>query len=178
MRKFLSLFTKFILIVMSSVLLISCGGWDPKSARKVPTKGPERAAKNVKEGKGVSLRDFTKRGTTTYEFSTSNPMWRASLEVLDFIPLSNVDYSGGMIITDWYSDNNSSSQEALKITVRFLSNEIRSDALDIKIFYKKCTTVVSCKITEQDGNLKAELLKNILKLSHLHIHKSFLANFY
>ena len=33
-------------------------------------------------------------------------MWRASLEILDFLPFSTVDYSGGMIITDWYSDDN------------------------------------------------------------------------
>ena len=64
----------------------------------------ERARKNIREGKGLSLGNLGKK-KTTYEFSTSNPMWRASLETLDFIPLSTVDYSGGMIITDWYTDN-------------------------------------------------------------------------
>ena len=59
-------------------------------------------------------------GSTNYEFSTSNPMWRASLEVLDFLPLATVDYSGGVIISDWYTDND--PNEALKITVRFLDN--------------------------------------------------------
>ncbi len=33
-------------------------------------------------------------------------LWRASLEILDFIPLTTVDYSGGIIITDWYNDKN------------------------------------------------------------------------
>ena len=64
---------------------------------------------------------MNRKGKTNYEFSTSNPMWRASLETLDFLPLTTVDYSGGMIITDWYSDNNSQS-ESIKISVRFLSS--------------------------------------------------------
>ena len=55
-------------------------------------------------------------------------MWRASLETLDFIPLSTVDYSSEMIITDWYNDNNS-IDESLKISVRFMSNEIRQIVL-------------------------------------------------
>ena len=61
-------------------------------------------------------------------------MWRASLEILDFLPLTTVDYSGGMIITDWYSEN--SSNESIKITVRFLANEVRADSLKI-IVHKK-----------------------------------------
>ena len=66
----------------------------------------ERARKNIEEGRGVSLKNIIsgRIGTTNYEFSTSNPMWRASLEILDFLPLTTVDYSGGIIITDWYSE--------------------------------------------------------------------------
>ena len=73
---------------------------------------------------------------TTYEFSTSNPMWRASLETLDFLPLTTVDYSGGMIITDWYYDDTSNSQDAIKISLRFLGNDIRSENLKV-IVHKK-----------------------------------------
>ena len=64
-------------------------------------------------------------------------MWRASLETLDFLPLTTVDYSGGMIITDWYSENNNNN-ESIKITVRFLSNEIRSDSLKLIVHKKNC----------------------------------------
>jgi hypothetical protein len=40
---------------------------------------------------------------------------------------------GGIIISDWYS-NDENSNESVKISIRFLTNEIRSDALDIKVF--------------------------------------------
>ena len=162
MRKFLSLFTAFILITMSSVLLTSCGGWDPKSARKVPVKGPERAAKNVKEGKGVSLRDFTKRGTTTYEFSTSNPMWRAAFDVIDFMPLVTVDYSGGTIITDWYTDNRAPN-ESLKFTIRFLSSELRADSIKIIIHKKVCAEKSNCVIKKISSKLEDEIRTAIVK---------------
>ena len=85
-------------------------------------------------------------GSTTYEFSTSNPMWRASLEILDFLPMTTVDYSGGIIITDWYSDISSSNEDSIKITVRFLSNDIRSDSLKIIVHKKKCIPQQPCVV--------------------------------
>ena len=95
----------------------------------------KKKEKNVKEGSGVSIGDIIRPDrSTNYEFSTSNPMWRASLETLDFLPLSTVDYSG-VIITDWYAED-SNIDEAIKITLRFLSNEIRSDSLKIIIHRK------------------------------------------
>ena len=68
-----------------------------------------------------------------FDFASSNELWRASLDVIDFMPLASVNYSGGIIITDWYSENQNPN-ESIKISIRFLTNEIRSDALDIKIF--------------------------------------------
>ena len=97
----------------------------------------ERARQNIEQGKGVSINKLlARRGNTNFQFSSSNPMWRASLETLDFMPMTTVDYAGGMIISDWYSDNSGSSNESLKITVRFLSNEVRSDSIKI-IVHKK-----------------------------------------
>ena len=95
-----------------------------------------------------------------FMFASANELWRASLDTIDFMPLASVNYGGGIIITDWYSDG--SSDEALKITIRFLTNEVRSDALDIKIFYKKCRDILNCKITEKTGTLVTELKKKIL----------------
>ena len=117
--------------------------------------------KNLEEGKGFRLSNAMggNKGTN-FEFASSNGLWRASLDVLDFMPLTSANYSGGIIITDWYSEN---QNEAIKITVRFLSNEVRSDALDIKVFFKKCADVMNCKITESEGNLGKELKKEILK---------------
>ncbi|MDC0354296.1 DUF3576 domain-containing protein, partial [Candidatus Pelagibacter sp.] len=99
----------------------------------------------------------------TFDFASSNELWRASLDTIDFMPLSSVNYSGGIIITDWYSSEQNSS-ESIKISIRFLTNEIRSDALDIKVFNRKCkNNLLSCKIMETDGNIIAELKRKILK---------------
>ena len=89
--------------------------------------GQKRARQNVEEGRGFHLKNLGNR-KTTYQFSTSNPLWRATFDVIDFMPLVTVDYSGGMIITDWYTDSNTSN-DSLKFTIRFLSNEIRADSL-------------------------------------------------
>ena len=134
----------------------------------MPDGADARARKNIEEGKGVSIGGLINKrrsGSTNYEFSTSNPMWRASLETLDFIPFATVDYSGGMIITDWYSDGSSSQGEALKITVRFLSNEIRSDSLKVIVHKKECTSFNNCNTTllPETSKIKMALLSEILK---------------
>lgn len=133
-----------------------------KTDRDTPINAKERARKNVTEGRGVSLKGaLGGKRSTTYEFSTSNPLWRASLEIIDFMPLSTVDYSGGIIITDWYSDA-SNSDESIKITVRFLSNEIQSNSIKIIVHNKKCRTNENCKVSEIDSKIKFELQKSIL----------------
>ena len=126
---------------MAGIILLgfqnSCGIWDPADARKVPPGADERVKKNLEEGKGITLMGGVsgRGGKTTYQFASSNPMWRATLEILDFLPLANVDYSGGIITTDWYNEG-TAVDESIKITVRFLTNEIRSDGLKI-IIHKK-----------------------------------------
>ena len=98
-----------------------------------------------------------------FDFASSNELWRASLDTIDFMPLASANYSGGIIITDWYS-NNVNSNESIKITIRFLTNEIRSDAVDIKIYNKVCeNNLLNCEITETEGQLVTELKKKILK---------------
>ena len=101
----MSKFLKISIIFSCFLILSECGIYKPVDTRKTPISGKERARKNVEEGRGISLKGLaTGRGKTTYQFSTSNPMWRATLDILDFLPLSTVDYSGGVIISDWYSD--------------------------------------------------------------------------
>lgn len=159
---------KFAIFTIILAFTASCGGaFKPKKVdtRETPISAQERARKNINEGKGTSLGDIVtggRGGRTTYEFSTSNVMWRASLEILDFLPLNTVDYSGGMIITDWYSD--SSSNESLKITIRFLANEIASENLKIIIHKKTCTNINSCKTTLlKNSKISEELLASILR---------------
>ena len=85
---------------------------------------------------------------TNFEFASSNELWRASLDVLDFMPLTSANYSGGVIITDWYSQDGN-ADESIKITIRFLSNEVRSDAIDVDVFYKKCVNIITAKLTNK-----------------------------
>jgi len=152
------IFTVFCTFILT---LTNCVKFDPVSSRETPTNSMERAKKNVEEGRGVSVGNIFGKGKgTNYEFSTSNPMWRASLETLDFLPLSVVDYSGGVIITDWYG---SGSNDALKITLRFLSNEVRSDSIKVIVHQKKCSTNVNCKINILDSKIRDELLTSIIK---------------
>ena len=140
---------------------------EPVDLRTSPLDPDERAKRNIEEGRGISLGNLGNR-STTYEFSTSNPMWRASLETLDFIPMATVDYSGGMIITDWYSENSNTEDDSIKITVRFLSNEIRSDSLKIIIHKKTCKNS-NCSITllPNESKIKNELLQVILRKASL-----------
>jgi hypothetical protein len=134
-------------------------------ARKFPADPELRVKKNLEEGRGFKLNDAFKSGSKggVFEFASSNELWRASLDVIDFMPLASVNYSGGIIITDWYS-NEQSQNESIKITIRFLTNEIRSDALNIKVFTRKCKdSLINCKYIESNKSLVAELKKEILK---------------
>ena len=151
-----------LLIPLILIALSSCGtGGD---ARKNPPQPELRVKRNLEEGRGFTidnvLKNRKKRGGD-FEFASSNELWRASLDTIDFMPLSSVNYSGGIIITDWYSDD-SNIDESVKISIRFLTNEVRADALNIKVFYKKCNQVMNCKISQKKGTLVTELKRKIL----------------
>tara|TARA_Y100000768_G_scaffold320913_1_gene256808 strand:- start:4925 stop:5488 length:564 start_codon:yes stop_codon:yes gene_type:complete len=153
-----------IIYLIFPIFLYSCNGKLPGAdARKIPYDPKERVKRNLEQGKGFRLDEsFGKSKGGDFEFASSNPLWRASLDTIDFMPLALANYSGGILSTDWYSDGENTN-EAIKITIRFLTNEVRSDALSIKIFYKKCEKVNICSVSEQKGNLKKELNKEILK---------------
>jgi len=157
------IFTIFILLT-SILFQAGCSALKYKkvSAKEFPPDPKKRVEKNMNEGRGFRLMD-TKNKNTTYSFASSNPLWRATLDTLDFMPLASANYSGGIIVTDWYS-NNDAMNESIKISVKFLSNEIRSDALDIDVFLKTCSKDLSnCSVSKQNSNLVAELNSNILK---------------
>ena len=161
---------RFFIYSIITVFLTSCNGFFKYSpAKDTPTKAGDRAKKNIEEGRGVSLGGLARgRGNTNYEFSTSNPMWRASLEILDFLPMTTVDYSGGIIISDWYSDNSSNNEDSIKITIRFLSNEIRSDSLKIIVHKKDCNSQQSCKVNIlPNSTISQELRTSIIQKASL-----------
>ena len=156
--------TIFVLI-LSSIILSSCNGKLPGAdARKYPDDPELRVKKNLEEGRGFRLSDSMgkSRGGGVFEFASSNGLWKASLDTIDFMPLASVNYSGGIIITDWYSTDKNSN-ESIKISIRFLTNEIRSDAINIKVFNKKCITPTNCITTEKQGDINTELKTKILK---------------
>ena len=160
MRNFIKILACFFLFSQ----IVSCGGFQKVDTRKVPISGPERAKQNVAEGRGVGLGSVLNkgRGSTNYEFSTSNPMWRATLDILDFLPLSTVDYSGGVIISDWYTDNANKNQ-ALKITVRFLSTTVQTNSIKVTVHRKKCSVNQTCNVDLFKSRIQEELIASILK---------------
>jgi len=160
------LFAFFILILT----LTSCakeGFFKPGDARKISPDPKERVKKNLEEGKGFTFNNTFGNNSGKFDFASSNELWRASLDVIDFMPLSSVNYSGGIIITDWYSEN--AGSESIKISIRFLTNELRADALDIKVFNRTCNdSLLNCKVMETEGVLVSELKKEILKKAALY----------
>ena len=155
MTKYISI-TKILTIfalLLSLIFLNSCGIYRPVDAREYPPDPKLRVKKNLEEGRGFRLMGSDKKGGV-FDFASSNELWRASLDTIDFMPLVSANYSGGIIITDWYNEG---SGESVKITIRFLSNEVRVDALSIKVFTKKCGATIDCQIGENEGSLSSEL---------------------
>jgi hypothetical protein len=161
---------KLLLLILSLALiglLSSCGIYKPSDARVVSPNVDERVKQSIQEGRGFRLgKGIGSKGGTNFEFASSNELWRASLEVLDFLPLSNVDYSGGIIITEWYNEG-ISNDEAIKITVRFLSNEVRADGLSIIIHKRVCNKFQMCTIAKIESSLEEEIKLAILKTATL-----------
>ena len=171
----------FIFLVFGIFFLNSCANLPGGDARKNPPDPKLRVQKNLEEGKGFRLDNTISKvrkgvGGGNFEFASSNELWRASLDVIDFMPLTSANYSGGIIITDWYS-NNQKTSESIKVTIRFLSNEIRSDAVDIDIFYKNCVSVNNCSVSKKDGPLKKELIRKILSKATIYKKQSKDKNF-
>ena len=162
MTKF-NLINRFFLLSVLLIFLSSCDAlkYRPVSAKDYPPDPKERVRKNIEEGRGIRLFGGDEKKGGTFDFASSNPLWRASLDTISFLPLISANYSGGIIISDWYSGNN--ENEAIKITIRFLTNEIRADALEIKVFQKRCGVQSNCAITENDGEIVNDLKKNILR---------------
>ena len=158
MHKNKSILLAFLII---PIFFVSCGGWNPTSVKDRPVDVAARVKQNIEEGKGFKLMDKRDKGLGS--FASSNPMWRATLDTLNFMVLSSADYGGGIIITDWYSE--SKSNEAIKVTIRFLSPEIRADGLEILIHQKKCdiNNLNDCSVNKLDTKLGDEIKLAILK---------------
>tara|TARA_Y100000590_G_scaffold142310_1_gene163278 strand:+ start:186 stop:767 length:582 start_codon:yes stop_codon:yes gene_type:complete len=158
------IFKNTLFFIVCTIFLYSCAGvWDPASQKDVPSDVDERVRKNIEEGRGVKIFDKRNKSTGIASFASSNPVWRASLDTLNFMVLSSADYGGGIIITDWYSENN--NNESIKITIRFLSDEIRIDGFDVIIHQKKCDLDdrSNCIIKKINSKINDEIKLAILK---------------
>ena len=156
-KKILPLF--FIL----SLFLSGCGIYKRSDVKDNPYNVDERVRKNIEEGRGIRFGNLgSKASGGVFDFASSNPMWRASIEILDFVSFTNASYSGGIIITDWFS--NSKNEKEIKITVRFLSNEIRAEGIEVTIHERICgQNNTNCKVTKKKSKLESEIKVAILK---------------
>ena len=151
-----------ILLILTIIIsLKSCGIYRKVDAKDFPPEPEKRVQKNIEEGRGFKLFNNNKNNNGNFDFATSNEMWRASLDILNFMPLISADYGGGLIITDWYNDQGQ-TDESIKITIRFLTNEIRADALEITVFNKNCKVDTNCKIVQSNTQIENELKIAIL----------------
>ena len=57
-------------------------------------------------------------------------LWRATLDTLSFMPLTQTDSNGGVVVTDWYQ-NPAQPGERMKLTVTILDQDLRADAVRV-----------------------------------------------
>ena len=157
---------KFLLLfLVLSLSLSGCGIYKRSNIKDNPGNVEERVQRNIKEGKGIRFGSLGSKSGGTFDFASSNEMWRASIEILDFVSFTNASYSGGIIITDWFSSNKdkTGNKKEIKITVRFLSNEIRTDAIKVIVHKRKCELQKNCTIRKISSAVQTELQVAILK---------------
>ena len=158
------MFHKKLLLLFLLLFISNCADKiDPTTGEKIIIEpNPQTKAKQFADkGQGIFGDINNKKSSgNTFEFSTSNVLWRATLKSLDFLPLANADYSGGIIVYDWYSSD--SSNEQIKITVRFLSNELRSESIQIISHKKTCNQNNKCVTEKLNNNLPTEIKEKIL----------------
>jgi hypothetical protein len=159
-----------ILSIFLILFITSCGIYKKSDAREVSPDPKVRVKENMEKGQGFRIKNLGKGKNGNFQFASSNEMWRATLDVLDFAPLGNVDYSGGLIITDWFNDA-TEPRNSLKITVRFLSNEIRADGLEILLHKKTCDQNLECSVkkylSKTSNDIKFAILKRAVKISKM-----------
>ena len=157
----------FSLLAFAIFLLNSCGIYKRSDIKDNPVNVDERVRKNIQEGRGFRFGRGATRGGD-FDFASSNPLWRGAVDVLDFVPLTNASYSGGIIITEWFSaeNNSGSTSRELKLTIRFMTNEIRADAIQVIVFEKSCVQT-NCKTKKIKSKLESELKLAILKKAAL-----------
>lgn len=160
----------FFANILILLAILSCTKSDPVTGEsKIPEPSVEKRAREFADKGGGIFGDINNKksgGSTSVDFATSNVLWRATLKSLDFLPLLNVDYAGGIILYDWYSED-LNSREQIKVTVRFLNNELRSDSIDVIVHKKNCESFENCRTIKLQNNFSNQLKDNILSVARL-----------
>jgi|TARA_Y100001970_G_scaffold78489_1_gene99939 hypothetical protein len=171
--------SKLILLFVILALVQNCGIYKRSDVKDNPVSVKERVKKNIEEGRGFRIQDkLSKKGGGVFDFASSNELWRASIEVLDFVTFTNASYSGGILITDWFNSDTGDGNKDIKITIRFLSNEIRADGLEVDLHQRVCDdqNKNSCKITKITSNIQNEIKLAILKRATIFEKEGFKKN--
>jgi hypothetical protein len=165
MNNLLSACKNIVIFTLLAFFINACAKIDPTTGEKVLIEpNPQKKAKDFADKGGGIFGDINNKKTpgTNFEFASSNILWRSTLKSLDFLPLVNADYSGGVIIYDWYSDQEN-DLEQIKVSVKFLSNELRSDSLQITVHKKTCEENTNkCKTVKLSNKLPDEIKEKIL----------------
>jgi len=154
---------RYFIIFIIITFLNHCAKTNPITGEKVliETDTAKKSREFVDKQGGLFGDIGGKNKSTTFEFGTSNVLWRATLKSLDFLPLLNADYSGGIIIYDWYSQANN-PKEQIKISIQFLNNELRSDSIKITAHKKICDNADRCSNSTTDQNFANSIKENII----------------
>ncbi|MGI9082701.1 MAG: DUF3576 domain-containing protein [Candidatus Fonsibacter lacus] len=159
LKKILYIFTINFLLI----LLNNCAKTDPVTGEKVVIETNERVRAREaadKQGGFFGIIGQSKSGTN-FEFASSNVLWRATLKNLDFLPLISADYSGGILIYDWYAQSEN-PKEQIKISVQFLNNELRSDSLKVLAHKRICENSDKCLNLTIDQKFADSIKENII----------------
>jgi hypothetical protein len=157
-----NLLKRLFIFLSLLVFLGNCAKVDPVTGEKVLEETDTRKkSREFVDKQGGLFGEIGKRSSgTTFEFSTSNVLWRATLKNLDFLPLANADYSGGIIVYDWYS--NKDDKQSIKISVRFLSNELKSSSIVVAGHKKICDAAGKCFVEKLDNKFTDEIKESVI----------------
>jgi hypothetical protein len=152
---------QYILLLLVA-FLGHCAKTDPVTGEKILIETDARKkSRDFVEKQGGLFGDIGKSSSgTNFEFSTSNVLWRATLKNLDFLPVANADYSGGIIVYDWYS--NKEDKHSIKISVRFLSNELKTSSIMVAGHKKICDDLGKCFIEKLNNKFTDEIKESII----------------
>ena len=152
--------------ILALIFMQNCSSVDPVTGEKVLIEpNPDKRAREFADKGGGIFGNLGKIGANktggVVDFESSNVLWKATLKTLDFLPLLNADYTGGVIVYDWYTET-INSKEQIKISVRFLNNELRSDSIKVTAHKKICESTDRCLNSIMNQKFSDDIKESII----------------